>query len=126
MRDSSAVTNCASCLGAGRRAPLGGIMPARSLWIIFSVSSRSADARVTSHPASVSSPALLRSLWQPVQYCLTSSACAAAGITAGVCATAGAMGAGAFDAGDCWPPETHLARTPEPARKRVRLTGAEV
>ena len=45
-------------------------MPARSLWIIFSVRSRCADARVTSHPTSVNSPALLRSLWQPVQYLL--------------------------------------------------------
>ena len=52
----------AALYGVVRRAPLGGIIPARSLWIIFSDSSRSADALVTFQPASVSSPALLRSL----------------------------------------------------------------
>ena len=63
-------------------------MPARSLWIIFSVTSRWSEARLVSQPASDNPPALPRSLWQPAQYCDTNSACAA-GVIAAVCDATG-------------------------------------
>ena len=62
-------------------------MPARSLWIIFSVMSRCSEARRVSHPASDNPPALPRSLWQPAQYCDTNSACAAGAIVVACDAT---------------------------------------
>ena len=58
----------------GASRPAGGIMPARSLRIIFSATRRVAQQRcAASNDASDSSPALPRSLWQPTQYCLTSA-----------------------------------------------------
>jgi hypothetical protein len=67
-------------------APGGGIIPARSLRIIFSVTSACSAAFVTSYEASVSPPAFARSLWHVTQYCLINafwSAGAAAGVAAG-------------------------------------------
>src|SRR5688572_1931756 len=100
-------------------------MPARSLWIIFSESSRSPDARVTSHPASDNSPALLRSLWQPVQYRLTSSAWAAAGISA-ACETAGAMGDAGFAVVDCCATRDTLTAHAREALRRIRFTARSI
>ncbi len=67
MRDSSAVVSAAMVLASGRLAPAGGIMPARSLRIIFSTSSGCSCARIALNPASDSPPALARSLWHVAQ-----------------------------------------------------------
>ena len=68
MRASSAA---ASAVDLRRRrdarAPAGGIMPARSLRIIFSATSGDSCAFIASKPASDSPPALPRSLWQVAQ-----------------------------------------------------------
>ena len=60
-------TNAAHGRGVGTAAPGGGIMPARSLRIIFSATSACLSAVAASKPASTSPPALPFSLWQPAQ-----------------------------------------------------------
>ena len=66
-------------------------MPERSLRIIFSVSSPCSSSVAASNDCSDSCPALLRSLWQVTQYCLTSAVCSAGSIVvaAGACDAAG-------------------------------------
>src|SRR5262245_20036333 len=71
MRLSSAVRSACSVASSGRRAPAGGIMFSRSLRMMCSAISGCSVARVTSNVASDRPPALPRSLWQPMQYCLT-------------------------------------------------------
>ena len=66
-RISRSLTSAASAASSGRRAPAGGIIPARNLRIIFSVTSVWLLAFDTSKSTSESPPALPRSLWQPVQ-----------------------------------------------------------
>jgi hypothetical protein len=62
MRASSAPAKAASVSGSGRLAPGGGIMPARSLRIIFSAVSRPCAAASGVHPASDKPPDMPRSL----------------------------------------------------------------
>ena len=69
---------------SGRLAPAGGICPARSLRIIFSVVSRWSPAAATVKPSSESPPALARLLWQPTQVWVT--VCCAASSDAGAAA----------------------------------------
>ena len=57
-------------------------MPARSLRIIFSVTSPFSWIFAASKPASDRPPALARSLWQVAQYLPTSSFCAVADMAA--------------------------------------------
>ncbi len=52
---------------SGRFAPAGGIMPARSLRMIFSTTSGCSCARIALNPASERPPAFARSLWQVAQ-----------------------------------------------------------
>ena len=52
---------------SGRLAPAGGIIPARSLRIIFSTTSGCSCAFIALKLASDSPPALARSLWQVAQ-----------------------------------------------------------
>src|SRR6185436_3770296 len=61
-----------------------GIMPVRSLRIIFSATSPCSSIFAASNAASVRPPALPRSLWQPAQYCFTSWFCASTASPAGV------------------------------------------
>jgi hypothetical protein len=49
----------------------------RSFRIIFSVSSPCSSTAAASNACSDSWPALVRSLWQVTQYCLTSAVCSA-------------------------------------------------
>ncbi len=70
IRSSSVRASPSSASPSGRFAPAGGIMPARSFRIIFSAISTCAVALAASNEASVSPPALARSLWQPTQYLL--------------------------------------------------------
>ena len=70
---SSEVANCDSTASSGRRMPGGGIMPRRSLWMIFSATSAFCSACAASKVTSDSPPALPFSLWQPMQYCLVRS-----------------------------------------------------
>src|SRR5437773_6377788 len=65
---SSESTNDLMTAGSGRFAFGGGIMPARSLRIIFSATSGCCSTFAVSKPASVSPPALPRSLWHVAQY----------------------------------------------------------
>ncbi len=88
IRDSNDDTIAVITAASGRRAPAGGIMPARSLRMIFSVSAGSCTSFAASKPASDRSPALPRSLWQVAQYCLTTAVCSAAVIAVGVAACA--------------------------------------
>ena len=69
-------------------------MPARSLRIIFSVSSPWSSILLASNDASDRLPALPRSLWQVEQYCLTTAVCSAGSIvvTAGACVATGFCG----------------------------------
>ena len=67
MRPSSAVVSAARVEASGRLAPAGGIIPARSLRIIFSTISGCSWAFIAVKPASDSPPALPRSLWQVAQ-----------------------------------------------------------
>ncbi len=67
MRLSSAVVSDSIAAPSGRFAPGGGIIPARSLRIIFSTISGSSCAFIASKPASERPPALPRSLWQVAQ-----------------------------------------------------------
>src|SRR5579871_4180225 len=76
-----------SAAASGRRAPGGGIMPARSLRIIFSPTSACAGASSIAKLASDRPPAFPFSLWQPAQYCLTSVSCVFGVVGCGVCAT---------------------------------------
>ena len=71
-------------------------MPARSLRIIFSVSSPFSSIFAASKLATTDPPALPRSLWHVAQYCLTIAVCSAASIVdaAGACDTAGFTAAG--------------------------------
>ena len=122
MRDSSAPTNCLRTAGAGRFAPLGGIMPARSLWIIFSVTSRCCDAALVSQPASDNPPALPRSLWQVAQYCDTISAWDA-GASAAECEATGSMAADFW--GACCAAKDSVSRHTTSRTERRRVTGQE-
>ncbi len=73
---------------SGRFAPAGGIMPARSLRIIFSATAALSVTRAASNDARVNPPALPRSLWHVTQYCLTRADCDSApsvSAAAGVC-----------------------------------------
>jgi hypothetical protein len=65
---SRASTNALMVAASGRFALGGGIMPARSLRIIFSATSACCSAFAASKPASTSPPALPRSLWHVAQY----------------------------------------------------------
>ena len=65
---SSALTNADTVSGSGRRDCGGGIMPARSFRIIFSVTLGWAVTFDASKPARTRPPALPRSLWQLAQY----------------------------------------------------------
>ncbi len=94
---SSAWTNASTRDASGRRAPAGGIMPSRSLRMIFSVMAGVVAAVAASKEASDRPPALPRSLWQATQYCATRAvfesgdgdgACAIAGDKDAVCAGA--------------------------------------
>ena len=67
MRDSSDAVSAATVGPSGRLAPAGGIIPARSLRIIFSTTSGCSWAFIAVKPASDSPPALARSLWQVAQ-----------------------------------------------------------
>ena len=67
IRASSACSSPSSAPSAGRLAPAGGIIPARSLRTIFSAVSGDSCARIALKPASDSPPALARSLWQVAQ-----------------------------------------------------------
>ena len=58
---------------AGRAAPGGGIIPARSLRIIRSAMSAFSAARATSKSSRTRLPRRRRWLWQPVQYSWTTS-----------------------------------------------------
>ncbi len=58
------------CRASGRLAPAGGIMPTRSLRIIFSATAPLSAARAASKEASVRPPAFPRSLWQLTQVLL--------------------------------------------------------
>src|SRR6185295_2642307 len=92
---SSASTNELSVAASGRRAPGGGIMPARSLRIIFSPTSAWLVTFAASNEARESSPACPFSLWHEAQYCATSLFCASIGSALAVlaaCATAGRGG----------------------------------
>ena len=73
---SSVSTKALVVAVSGRRAPGGGIMPARSLRIIFSVTSGCSLTLAASKPASTSSPAFIFSLWHEAQFCATSLFCA--------------------------------------------------
>ena len=64
---SSVSTSSSSSSSGGRRTPGGGIMPARSLRIIFSAVSASVSATSTSKDSRVRLPASRRLLWQLVQ-----------------------------------------------------------
>ena len=97
-----------SAASSGRRLPAGGIRPARSLRIIFSVtSSVLAGLRDRRSRASDSPPALARSLWQPTQVWVT--VCCAAAMDA-VDASAGAWMA--RDAGGAWRAVTAAPTSP--------------
>jgi hypothetical protein len=76
--DSASAT--ARYMARERRAPGGGIMPARSLRIIFSATSACCGASPTTNDASDSPPDFPRSLWQPAQYCRTSAVCGSEGL----------------------------------------------
>jgi hypothetical protein len=93
IRDSNDDTSAAITAGSGFLAPGGGIMPARSLRIIFSVTSPFSSSLAASKDCSVSplTRSLLRSLWQLAQYCLTSAVCSAASrvVADGACDAAG-------------------------------------
>ena len=67
MRDSSAAVSDSTAAASGFFAPGGGIMPARSLRIIFSITAGCSCAFMASKPASESPPAWPRSLWQVTQ-----------------------------------------------------------
>ena len=99
---SSAVVSICSVAASGRRAPAGGIIPARNFRIIFSATSACPSARAASKPARDRPPALPRALWQPAQYCPTSAVCSASVsvAAAGAWAAAGRGPAGAA----CVPP----------------------
>src|SRR4051794_25996398 len=94
---SSVSTNALIVAASGRRAPGGGIMPARSLRIIFSVTSACSVTLLASNPASTRSPDFIFSLWQVPQFCATSLFCSsidreptaalAAALAAGLAAT---------------------------------------
>ena len=62
IRASSAAASWSICAASGRLAPGGGIIPARSLRIIFSMTSGCSWAFIASKLASDSPPALPRSL----------------------------------------------------------------
>src|SRR5215204_4329717 len=87
MRDSNDAAMALITAASGRRAPAGGIMPDRSLRIIFSVSSPLSSSLAASKAANEMPPALPRSLWQPAQYCFTTAVCSDGNIvvTAGGC-----------------------------------------
>ncbi len=68
MRDSSAEVSASIVAASGRREPAGGIMPARSLRIIFSMTSGCSWAFIALKSASTRPPALPRALWQVAQY----------------------------------------------------------
>ena len=70
---SSSVTIASRSSGSGRGMPAGGIMPARSLRIIFSIVGRRSAASAMSKPSSTRSRVRRRSLWQRVQYRATIS-----------------------------------------------------
>src|SRR5581483_7023916 len=65
-------------VASGRRACGGGIMPARSLRIIFSATSAWSTTFDASKLASDKSPDFIRSLWHVTQYVLTSWFCSSA------------------------------------------------
>jgi hypothetical protein len=92
---SSASTNALIVAASGRRAPGGGIMPARSFRIIFSPTSAWSVTLAASNEARESSPACPFSLWHVAQYCATSLFWASIGSTLAAlaaCATAGRGG----------------------------------
>ena len=64
--------NAVSVASSGRFAPAGGIMPARSLRIIFSATSGCCSIVGRVERRERKPPALPRSLWHVAQYCLTS------------------------------------------------------
>ena len=101
---------------SGRRAPGGGIMPARSLRIIFSATSGCSAIFAASKPASTSSPAFMLSLWHAAQFCATSLFCASMDDAKTAAADAGlvegpASVAGLSDASDSAPGAGVCART---------------
>ena len=83
-RDASAI----SASSSGRFAPAGGIMPARSLRIIFSVTSPWVAACAASNDASERPPALRGRYDRSRSTCLTIAVCSAAVSDAPACATA--------------------------------------
>ena len=91
-RVSSEVTSALTASASGFLAVGGGIIPARSLRIIFSAVSAFCSAFEASNPASTRPPAFPRSLWHPLQYCATSWFCASTAWSA--CVVAPAAGAG--------------------------------
>ena len=68
MVSSSCVAISASTSGSGRGIPEGGIIPARSLRIIFSIVGRREAASAMSKPSRTRFWMRRRSLWQRVQY----------------------------------------------------------
>src|SRR5476649_184864 len=73
---SSDSRNALVVTASGRRAPGGGIMPVRSLRIIFSATSGRCAIVAASKPASTSSPECIFSLWHDAQFWATSLFCA--------------------------------------------------
>ena len=65
---SSHATSACVVASSGRRAPCGGITPARSLRTTFSQISASPDRRDRSSPSSTRPPVFRRALWQVTQY----------------------------------------------------------
>ncbi len=100
-------------------------MRARSLRMIFSVSSPFSVILAASKSASTRPPALARAEWQVVQYFPTSSFCADADIAAAACETAGAglavltVAAGAGLAGDCDAERLASRRCADAERRRL-------
>src|SRR5579862_945300 len=106
---SSDVTSVVTAAASGRRRTSGGgIIPSRSLWIIFSATSGFCSGCSASKLASVSPAVFALSLWHPTQYCLTSAFCAsalgAAGVVRAVC-TCETAGLGRVAGGACAPSE---------------------
>jgi hypothetical protein len=93
IRVSSAATRASMVDWSGRLIPAGGIWPARSLRIIFSVTSAVVCARAASNAASVSPLVFSLSLWHPVQNCLTTAVCAAGDVKSALSDCAGFVAA---------------------------------
>jgi hypothetical protein len=86
IRVSSAEASAVTTAGSGRSAPAGGIMPARSLRIIFSATSAVWSARAGSNVSSTRPPFAPPLSWHSRQNSLMTAFCASTDISEGVCA----------------------------------------